>query len=257
MCFQIQPSQLILNTSGLHNAKIIVGYVQTSPELPFQHADNADLAHLAKGDRVCLFMPVRPAAGDRLDQDRYAVNTLHSVQSICVIEFAKTEMIHYEWFRDAKNLDKHILCDLTPHFTGQNTLKPGLSKPLVRFDIDGKGGWTVRVERDGTDGLKGGEKDGDWDVVVTHEAPGARKYTVNVTNDNSAWAMSLFSPGGKPMETSEILVGLKPYDRKTGKSVAWPDRKIRERDIKLQDLPKKLAEADKVDTAPAATKPAK
>ena len=242
LAFTVQPVDLLLQTSGLHNSKIIMGYVQTQPRLPFTHADNADLAHLAAGDRVCLFIPVRPdpAIQDPLDPKRYRVNTIVGIQPICVVQFGAGEMIHYEWFKDADNLDKHVLMNLAPYFDGENELRPAVTKPLFRFDVDGKGGWTVRVERDGRDGLDGGEVDGDWDLTFTHESKGAKPYTVNVTKDNSAWALSLFSPGGKPMETSEILLGLKPYDRLTGNAAAWPDRRERVRDVEPRQIPQML-----------------
>jgi hypothetical protein len=238
IAYTIQPSHLILQTSGLHNAKIITGYVQTEPLQPFLHADNADLAHLAAGDRVCLFVPVRPKASvkDVLDQQRYAVNTLVGIQPICIVEFGAGEMIHYEWFEDEDNLDKHVLFNLAPYFTGDNALKPGVTKPIFKFDIDGKGGWKVRIERDGRDGLAGGEVDGDYDLTFTHESKGAKPYTVDVTRDNSAWSLSTFSPGGRPMETSELLIGLDPYHRDTGEPVEWPDRKVRIRDLDVDKL---------------------
>jgi hypothetical protein len=239
VCYTVQPSHFILNTTGAHNSKIVVGYVQNQTP-PFQNADNADLAHLAAGDRVCLFIPVRPKPGskDPLDQKRYNVNNITGIQPICVVQFKKGEMIHYEWFQDEKNLDGHVLLNLAEHFRGENVLRPGVTKPLFRFDVDGKGGWTVRIERDGRDGLAGGEVDDGWDLTFTHESPDAKPYTVDVTNDNSAWAMSIFSPGGKPMETSEILIGLKPYDRQSGKPVTWPARNIRIRQLKVKDLEK-------------------
>jgi len=139
LAYRIQPSHFILNTTGAHNSKIITGYVQTEPRLPFQHADNADLAHLAAGDRVCLFLPVRPdiSVKNVLDQERYAVNTLVGIQPICIIQFPAGKMIHYEWFQDADNLHDNVLFNLAPHFTGDNALKPGVTKPIFQFDIDG------------------------------------------------------------------------------------------------------------------------
>lgn len=253
LAYRIQPSHFILNTSGAHNSKIIVGYVQNSKQPPFQHADNADLAHLSAGDRVCLFIPVRPDPRnkDRLDQKRYNVNTITSIQPICVVQFPKGKMIHYEWFKDEKNLHKNVLLNLAEHFRGENALRPGVTKPIIQFDIDGKGGWTVKIERDGRDGLAGGEVDGDYDLTFTHKSKGARPYTVDVTRDNSAWAMSLFSPGGKPMETSEILIGLDPYNRDTGKKADWPDRKERIRQLQVKDLPRTVRNLNEQDTAKA------
>lgn len=238
LAYRIQPSHFILNTTGAHNSKIIIGYVQTESQLPFQHGDNADLAHLAAGDRVCLFLPVRPdiAKKDVLDQERYAVNTLVGIQPISILQFEAGKMIHYEWFKDEDNLDDNVLFNLAPYFTGENALKPGVTKPIFQFDIDGKGGWTLKIERDGRDGLAGGEVDDNWDLVFTHESKNAKPYTVNVTRENSDWALSTFSPGGRPMDTSEILIGLEPYNRDTGKKTDWPDRTRRIRDMKIEQL---------------------
>ena len=244
--YTVQPAHFILNTTGAHNSKIVVGYVQNT-EPPFQNADNADLAHLAAGDRVCLFIPVRPSPTNRdaLDQTRYNVNTITGIQPICVVQFAKGEMIHYEWFRDEDKLDSHVLLNLAEHFRGENILRPGVTKPLFRFDVDGKGGWTAKIERDGRDGLAGGDRDGEWDLVFTHESEGAKPYTVDVTRENSAWAMSLFSPGGKPMDTSEILIGLDPYHRDTGKDVQWPDRRTRIRQLPVEKLAKTVGKLNR------------
>jgi hypothetical protein len=38
--------------------------------------------------------------------------------------------------------------------------------------------------------------------------------------------LSIFNPGGPP-ESSEIVVGLKPFDRSTGEPAPWPSREGR------------------------------
>ncbi len=256
VCFTVQPWHYLLYTPGTHNSKTIIGYVQNAEQPPFQHSDNADLAHLAAGERVCLFIPIRARkhGGDPLDQNRYTLNTLVQTQPICVIQFGKGRMIHYEWFRSDTDLNENVLFNLAPYFRGKNELKPGIAKPIFQFDIDGKGGWRVQIERDGRDGLAGGEVDGDYDLTFTHESEGAKPYTVDVTRENSAWSLSFFSPGGKPMETSEIIVGLKPYDRDTGRPTAWPDRETRIRNLKIDQLPSTLATLRKRDRGETPTK---
>jgi hypothetical protein len=97
---------------------------------------------------------------------------------------------------------------------------------MFRFTIEGGGKWTLSVEPDGRDGLAGGANGKDWDCVFTESSPGARPYTVNLTPANSAWALSVFNPGGVS-ESSEIVVGLKPFDRSTGQVSAWPNREGR------------------------------
>jgi hypothetical protein len=163
-------------------------------------------------------------------------------------------MIHYEWFRSDTDLNENVLFNLAPYFRGENELKPGITKPIFQFDIDGNGGWRVRIERDGRDGLAGGDVDGDYDLSFTHESEGARPYTVDVTRENSAWSLSFFNPGGKPMETSEILVKLAPYDRDSGKPTPWPDRGVRIRNLKVDELPGTLGKLRKHEDNGAATK---
>jgi hypothetical protein len=72
----------------------------------------------------------------------------------------------------------------------------------------GRGRWTFRLERDGRDGLAGGDDPAGWDVVATESSPGAKPATVSVGPTNSAWAITVFSPGGEPCDTSEIVLGL-------------------------------------------------
>lgn len=239
--YTVQPMQFLHNTTGAHNSKIVFGYINTT-QTPFQHGDNADLAHLAKGDRVVVFFPVRKDRGEPTNQNNYVVNPHYSSQSPCVIEFKEGEMIHYEWFRDPKKLDGRVLFDMQPFFSGDSALKPGVSQPIMKFDIGADGAWTLRIKRDGT------TKDdaASWDHVFTHESPGAKKYTVNLPADKNAWTMSLFSPGGSPTDTSEIVIGLKPYDRATGAPAAWADKRVRVRDAKQE----KLADAIKAAARP-------
>jgi hypothetical protein len=60
-------------------------------------------------------------------------------------------------------------------------------------------------------------------MTFTESSPGARPATLGLTPENSAWALSVFNPGGAA-ESSEIVVGLKPFDRATGAPVPWPNR---------------------------------
>ncbi len=241
LAFAVQPSYFLHNTPAPHNSKIVFGYVQNSLDNPaFLHGDNCDLAHLANGDRVVVFFPVRKDNNtDGNDQNNYYVNPHYAAQTPCVIEFKKHEMIHYEHFRPG-NLAPRILFDLQPYFSGDKKLNPATSKPIIRFDIDGKGGWTLRIKRDGTRGIADLADDSAYDHVFTSSSPGARKYTVDVTNENSAWALSVFSPGGAPTDSSELLLRLLPFSRTTGKPVAFPPRAKRVHDVPLGGLGKAI-----------------
>jgi hypothetical protein len=238
--FTVQPKQLLLNTPGAHNLKIIFGYVRE--DFRFLHGDNCDLAHLANTPRLLVFMPIRHAhvngEYDPTDQSIYHANTTYSAQSPCIIEFAPGEMIRYEYFANPKKLNKRILYDLQPHFTGDGALRPGVTHPIMQMDITRDGGWRFRLERDGRDGLAGGENDKSWDLVVTHESDGAKPYSVKLTPGKSRWAMSVFSPGGAPMETSEVLLKLAPYDRATGNAADWPSRRKRLRSAPVHKVEK-------------------
>jgi hypothetical protein len=55
--------------------------------------------------------------------------------------------------------------------------------------------------------------------------------------------MTVFSPGGSPTDTSEILIGLMPYSRSAGKEIPWPERNLRIRDIRIENVDKPLHEA--------------
>ncbi len=245
VAFDVQPWRYVANCPGPHTFKLILGYVARRDA--FVHGDNADLAHLAASDRVCVFLPVRPAvapeAEARLDAKRYPLNTERAAQSICVIEWAAGEMIHYEWFKGGR-LHPRILYDLAPHFEREKALYPAETKPIIRFTIGDEGAWTLRFERDGRDGLAGGEVEGDWDLEVTHASPGAKPYTVDVPPATSRWALSTFSPGGTPEESSEMLLGLSPFDRASGEVVPWPDRTRRLRTFETKDLDAVLAGKD-------------
>ncbi len=159
----------------------------------------------------------------------------YAAQSISVLEFAPGEIISYDWFRDPAKLDPHILCDLVPYLPSER-VRPGVSKPLVRFDLTGEpGGWRVRLEWDGRDGLAGGPVADGWDVDVRSGQPGARPYGVALDPAQAAWALSLFSPGGTPADTSETLLGLQPYRRSDDGEAAWPSRRERVRSLPLSD----------------------
>jgi hypothetical protein len=242
--FRVQPSRYLLNTTQPHNHKVILGYMRT--DWRFTNGDNRDFAHLAGGDRVCLFFPVRGAHnGRRNDANQYVVNTEHAAQPISIVEFAAGEMISYDWFRNGRKLDRHVLFDLAPWFTDANTLRPAITRPIIQFDIHGGGRWTLRIETDGRDGLAGGRRNGDWDLEFTEKSPGARPYTVDIAPANTAWTLSTFSPGGRPADTSEVLLGLQPYDRASGKDIPWPDRSLRIRNVELEKADKAIVDETK------------
>lgn len=233
VAWQVQPVALWLNTTGPHNAKITLGYVPK--RFRFLHGDNTDLEHLADAPRVALFIPVRHQPGTPgTSLEAPFVSTIYAAQSISVLEFAPGEIIRYDWYRDPKDLDRHILCDLVPHL-GKEPLRPGVTKPLFRFDLtDAKGGWRVRIERDGRDGLAGGRNPKGWDIDVRSGQPGARAYTVDLDPKNASWSLSLFSPGGKPAGTSQFLLGMRPYNRADDSDAPWPDRSIRQRTMAVE-----------------------
>jgi hypothetical protein len=238
LAYDLQPWRLLLHCRRPHNFKFVVGYVQDTCR--FEHGDNTDLAHLAAGDRVCLFLPVRHDTwreGERsTEQSEYYVNPVREAQGPCVIEFGAREMIHYEWFA-REPLDPHVLLDLTDVLGGADKCRPTVERPIFRFELgEGKGAWALRIERDGRDGLAGGERDGDWDLSFTHESPGAKPYTVNVTRGNSVWAMSTFSPGGLPEDSSEAVVKLLPFNRDTGERASFPARRRRVRTFAVDKL---------------------
>lgn len=234
VAWQVQPSGLWLHTPGAHNAKISLGYVPTS--FRFEHGDNTDLEHLADAPRVVLFIPIRHDHGNQPGNPATPyISTHYAAQSISVLEFAPGEIIRYEWFQNRNNLDPHILCDLVPYLP-QERVRPGVSKPLVRFDLTGEpGGWRVRMEFDGRDGLAGGPVADDWDVDVRSGDDGARPYTIDLDPADSAWSMSLFSPGGRPAETSQMLIGMQPYARADDQLIERPEQRQRVRRLPVAE----------------------
>lgn len=246
LAYDVQYWNVLLNCPRSHNFKLMVGYLQNA--FAFQHGDNADLVHLAAGDRLVLFLPVRstgdgnksPATAQK--QENYTVSPFYGAQSISLIEFKAGEMISYDWFRGGPGkLDGRILFDLAPYFADEKAIAPGVMKPVFRLTIDGKGGWKICVKRDGRNGFKGSARDADWDHVFTHESPGAKPYTVGVTRKNSRWAMSTFSPGGSPEESSEVIIGLNPFDRDTGADAPWPERNLRIHSALAAEMDRALA----------------
>jgi hypothetical protein len=230
LAWQVQMETLWLNAPSNHNAKITLGYVPQ--DFRFQHGDNTDLEHLADAPRVVLFIPVRHELGtDGHDLAAPYVSPHYAAQSVSVLEFAPQETIQYAWFANPQNLHPRILCDLVP-FLNDERLHPGITKPLFRFDLTGEpGGWRVRIERDGRDGLAGGSNPDGWDIDITSGQDGARPYTVDLDPHQAAWSLSLFSPGGRPAGTSQFLLGLQPYQRGDDSNATWPDRQIRQRSL--------------------------
>lgn len=165
IAWQVQPHTMWLHAPGSHNAKISLGYVPQ--DFRFQHGDNTDLEHLADAPRVVLFIPVRHHHGaDGTDLHAPYISTIYAAQSISVLEFKPKEIIRYEWFQDPQALHPRILCDLVPHL-GEELIRPNITRPLFRFDLtDQPGGWRVRIELDGRDGLVGGRQPNDWDIDI-------------------------------------------------------------------------------------------
>ncbi|MCC5828210.1 MAG: hypothetical protein JJU36_02070 [Phycisphaeraceae bacterium] len=240
MAFAIQPRHFIHNTSGAHNSKIAIGYVPE--DFRFEHGDNTDLEHLIDAPRVIVFIPVRHRGRipDSLNQSEYFINPNYSAQTPCVIEFEPGEIIMYDWFRNPSQLHERILFDLKPHIAdGQNMIRPGVDHPIIRFDLvpERQGGWILRILRNGK-GREMPEKDEDWDLVITDQSPGAKPFSVDLDAKKNTWAMSLFSPGGGPADTSEIIIGLHPYGRDSGRAAPWPDNRAdRVRSAPLGRLP--------------------
>ena len=240
--YEVQPWHVLVNQSTRQNLKLVAGYIRKGYR--FEHGDNEDLVHLAGAPRVCLFIPICHGgehAGQAVyDQKSYWISPVRGLQSVCVIEFDTDEMISYGWFKSDK-LDRRILLDLAPHFDGDKRVHPGVTKPIFRFDVGDGGSWTLRIERDGWGRLAGGDSDGGWDMTFTDRSGGAKPYTVDLGRATSTWAFSAFSPGGRPEETSEVVVGLNPFDRGTGEPCAWPDRKRRIRTFRLDEMERVLA----------------
>jgi hypothetical protein len=140
----------------------------------------------------------------------------------------------------SKIAKKRILLDLRETLGRKTPNYPIAQKPIFRFTIEGQGKWTLRIEPDGRDGLEGGTDVNGWDMTFTESSPGARPYTVGLEPADSKWALSVFSPGGSET-SSEILVGLTPFDRATGQPVAWPKRDQRIRTKPVAEIERALA----------------
>ncbi len=241
--WQVQPWRVLIHSDGGHNSKIDFGYA--AADYRFLNGDNEDFAHFMGCDRVGVFMPVRRDKGsDAYDPAAPFISPIYGAQSFCVIEFRKDEIISYDWFHGGEGkLDPHILFDLAPFIRDANLVKPNVTKPISQFDIHGDGRWTFRFEPDGRDGLKGGSNVDDWDFVFTEKSPGAKPYTVPLTPQNSRWALTVYTPNGSPIDASEILIGLDPYERASGKPAAWTDRKVRVTDVPAAAIDKEIEKA--------------
>jgi len=215
----LQPNDLKLYTVGAHNAKLMLGYMGEGWQ--FSHGDNNDLAHWAGRDRVVLFVPIRHAyAADPEKPANYFISP-HAGQTICVVQFKAGELIRYEWFKTTP-LHENILFDLSPYCAYDNDLRPAVNQPIFRFDVFPGGGWRVQIERDGRDGLAGGENPRGYDQVFTHEYPGAKPYSVDLDWPN-ACSVTVHAPSADHLEATMELT-LAPYDRGTGQPVegfAW------------------------------------
>ena len=236
IAYEFQPCRVITNTTqGYQVMKLMVGYV--GKDHVFQHGDNTDLIHLADTPRVCVFVPIRRKSDARsFDQDQYVIDEKHDQAPFGVFELAAGEtMASGPNYREVAR--KRVLLDLRPTLARLGPIAPGIQKPRFRFTIEGGGKWTLKVEPDGREGLRGGsDKDG-WDLTFTESSPGARPYTVDLDPQSSKWAFSIFNPGGME-ESSEITVGLTPFDRASGRPVPWPNREERVRTGRLEQLEK-------------------
>jgi hypothetical protein len=236
VAYEFQPCRVVTNsTQGYQVMKLIVGYV--GKDHVFQHGDNTDLVHLANTPRVCVFVPIRRKSDARsFDQDQYVIDEKHDQAPFGVFELAAGEtMASGPNYREVAQ--KRVLLDLRETLARMGPISPGVQKPRFRFTIEGGGKWTLKVEPDGRDGLKGGTDPGGWDLVFTQSSPGARPYTVDLDPQSSKWALSIFNPGGME-ESSEVVVGLMPFDRPSGRPVPWPRRDERVRTGKAEQLDK-------------------
>lgn len=225
IAYTVQPWRVTLNTPQPHQVmKLMFGYVDA--RFHFQHGDNADLIHLADTPRVVAFIPIRRSGDSRAgDQTDYILDTTHDQAPIGVFELAAKEtMASGPMYRQVA-IDR-VLYDLRPFFKSHSLIHPGIMRPMFQFSIGDQGTWALRVELDGRDGLAGGEDPVGWDHIFTQASPGARPSTVGLTPANSAWSLSIFNPGGAP-ESSDVLIRLLPFDRKTGLSAPWTDRSMR------------------------------
>jgi hypothetical protein len=251
IAYEFQPSRVILNTPQKTVLKLMVGYV--AKDFRFVHGDNADMVHVAGTARVCAFVPIaRTAETNPYDQGHYVVDTSHDQPTVGVFELAPGETIASGPIYGAI-AKKRILLDLRETLGGKAPNCPIDRKPMFRFTLEGRGKWTLKIKPDGRNGLKGGARENDWDLVFTESSPGARPYTVNLEPAGSTWAMSVFSPGGVE-ESSELVVGLKPFDRATGQPVPWPKRDERVRTMPVDQIEKALATGSPVSGASGGAK---
>jgi len=245
---RVQIKRLLLETTGAHNSKTMLGYMPSS--WLFTHGDNGDLVHWALAPRVVLFIPIRHAKGANPENPASYHISPYGGQTLSVVEFQPGELIHYEWYYGApKKLHERILFDLYPHAGGKQDLKPGLNQPIFQFDVLPNGGWKVQIERDGRDGLKGGEVEDGFDMVFTHESKGAKPYSVDLGKDPH-FAISVYCPSGSPNLGAKMLYQLDPYHRKTGKVYTTPPARSRVKDRTVGDL---RANWPRVELVPSAT----
>lgn len=211
IAYGLQLKRLVLGTSGAHNCKIMLGYMNT--DWRFTHGDDNDLVHWASRDRVVLFVPVRHRKGaDPNDPNAYHISP-YGGQTISVLEFKAGELIRYEWFRNPRKLDRHVLLDLHPYCGGKNDIRPAVNQPMFTFEVFDKGRWRVRIEPDGRDGLSGGDDPNGWDMVFTEKSRGAKPYTVKLGR-RTAFSFSVYHPSGGDPQPSKIL--LKPWPFRRG-----------------------------------------
>lgn len=235
--YSVQVRSLRLDTTGAHNCKIMLGYMGT--DWRFTHGDNNDLAHWAGGDRVVLFVPIRHAQGaDPAQPENYFISP-YGGQTLSVVEFKAGELVRYEWYQGGpQKLHPRILMDLHPVGGGANDLKPGVMKPIFKFNTYPGGKWKVWIKRDGRDGVIP-QRDEDWDHVFTESSPGAKPYTVDLAQPN-AFSLTVYSPSGADNNASDITLGVVPFDRATGATLPVPDRTAMKKDVKLGELPGSL-----------------
>ncbi len=234
----VQPTSLRLDTTGAHNAKLMLGYMPTGWR--FTHGDNCDLVHWAARDRVVLFIPIRHAAGADPERPESYFLSPYAAQAVSVVELKAGELIRYEWYRGGPGkLDPHVLMDLYPFCGGERDLAPAVNRPIFKFEVFGGGRWKVSIERDGRDGLAGGETDGDFDLVFTDRSPGAKPYSVDL-GEETAFGCSVYCPSGRPNLGARIGLRLEPFDRRTGRPVPPSGDRTFVRDVRLGDVAKLL-----------------
>lgn len=211
VAYTVQLTSFRLFNPGAHNAKVMVGYMPTTWR--FSHGDRKDLVHWADVPRVVLFLPVRHGHGaDPERQDGYMFSSYEG-QAPCVIELPAGEHIRYEWFSQGR-LHPNIICDLHPVL---KDVKPAVDRPIFRFEVFPGGRWTLRIETDGRDGLAGGARDGDYDLDLDQDSPGARPYRVDL-GAQTQWALTAYNPTAQ-VETSQICLKVQPFRRSTGEAL--------------------------------------